>query len=145
MFLRSSPQVVKFAFPPMNSFCRLVCTLQCYRGLTEGWEKILGLYSSVRDKGKEVLAQVDFLQIKYFFQRKYSIASSLEAIHQENEEVMLESEFRINSALKSFIAHACFPKLKQSPKQGIISLAKTDEYVTILVIYEGTQDDPTEF
>ena len=29
MFLRFSPQVEKFAFPPMNSFCRLVYTLQC--------------------------------------------------------------------------------------------------------------------
>jgi len=35
----------------------MVHTMHDYRGLTEGWEKILGLYSSVRDKGKEVLAQ----------------------------------------------------------------------------------------
>merc|ERR1719167_820902 len=28
-----------------------------YRGLSEGWDKILGLYSSVREKGKEIIEQ----------------------------------------------------------------------------------------
>ena len=45
-------------------------TLQCYRGLTEGWEKILGLYSSVRDKGKEVLAQVYLFTTKKISSKK---------------------------------------------------------------------------
>ena len=102
MFLRFSPQVEKFAFPPMNSFCRLVCTLLCYRGLTEGWEKILGLYSSVRDKGKEVLAQVDFFTIKHVSSKKTFLCIFFGSNHQENEEVMLESKCGINSAPKVF-------------------------------------------
>ena len=84
------------------SFNRLVCTLQCYRGLTEGWEKILGLYSSVRDKGKEVLAQVDFFTIKHVSSKKTFLCIFFGSNHQENEEVMLESKCGINSAPKVF-------------------------------------------
>ena len=79
-----------------------------------------------------------------FLQRKHSIASSLEAIHQENEEVMLESKCGINSAPKLFHCTRLLSKIEAISKQGMISLAKIDEYVTILVIYVDTQDDPTE-
>merc|ERR1719458_139518 len=35
----------------------MVHTMHDYRGLSEGWDKILGLYSSVREKGKEIIDQ----------------------------------------------------------------------------------------
>ena len=37
---------------------RIIIKSLCYRGLSEGWDKILGLYSSVREKGKEIIDQV---------------------------------------------------------------------------------------
>jgi len=38
----------------------MVHTMHDYRGLSEGWDKILGLYSSVREKGKEIIEQDNF-------------------------------------------------------------------------------------
>jgi len=35
----------------------MVHTMHDYRGLSEGWDKILGFYSSVREKGKEIIDQ----------------------------------------------------------------------------------------
>ena len=46
-----------------------VLLLSWCRGLSEGWDKILGLYSSVREKGKEIIDQVtNFLHYIFNFQ-----------------------------------------------------------------------------
>ena len=59
----------------------------CCRGLSDGWEKILGLYSSVREKGKEIIDQVRFFP----FKRITSLWHIYFNIYcQENLEVMLE-------------------------------------------------------
>ena len=38
-------------------FYHIFTKFLCCRGLADGWDKILGLYSSVREKGKEIIDQ----------------------------------------------------------------------------------------
>ena len=75
----------------------------CCRGLSDGWEKILGLYSSVREKGKEIIDQVWFFP----FHKNYGLVTFYFNIYcQENLEVMLEPievfQIWLHSSFKSF-------------------------------------------
>ena len=70
---------------------RIIIKSLCYRGLSEGWDKILGLYSSVREKGKEIIDQVHSTFSTFVFNSILNaILISLYVPCQDNFEVMLE-------------------------------------------------------